>query len=182
MIVMVFSRYVYDHLGGKHDKVVEELVATLCTYGVTILWLGPCEVVLIWAFFNCFGLNFELWTAKLFSMEPFVTIEVGFSINIYNYFEFVNIFSVSISPFSVVTVNKEHVSTFYCPAGDAIHCLNSSLTLTFLLKYLTSMLKKQMSEIVLVLHCCYNNPDTLLWLKFSRRQCQRQRLEESEPS
>uniref|UniRef100_A0A3P8WJJ0 Hedgehog acyltransferase like, b n=1 Tax=Cynoglossus semilaevis TaxID=244447 RepID=A0A3P8WJJ0_CYNSE len=70
-------KYVYDHLGGKHDKVVEELVATLCTYGVTILWLGPCEVVLIWAFFNCFGLNFELWTAKLFSMEPFVTIEVA---------------------------------------------------------------------------------------------------------
>lgn len=66
----------YDYLGGKHDNVVEELVATLCTFGVTILWLGPCQVVLIWAFFNCFGLNFELWTAKLFSMEPFASFEV----------------------------------------------------------------------------------------------------------
>ncbi|XP_071341230.1 hedgehog acyltransferase like, b isoform X1 [Trachinotus anak] len=72
-------KYVYDYLGGKHDKVVEELVATLCTFGVTILWLGPCEVVLIWAFFNCFGLNFELWTAKLFSMEPFASFEMAMS-------------------------------------------------------------------------------------------------------
>lgn len=58
---------------------LEELVATLCTYGVTIIWLGPCPAVLIWAFFNCFGLNFELWTAKFFSMEPFASLEVGFS-------------------------------------------------------------------------------------------------------
>lgn len=33
-------------------------------------------MVFIWAFLNCFGLNFELWTAKLFSMEPFISIEV----------------------------------------------------------------------------------------------------------
>ncbi|KAI4806329.1 hypothetical protein KUCAC02_017158 [Chaenocephalus aceratus] len=72
-------KYVYDHLGGKHENVVEELVASLCTFGVTILWLGPCEVVLVWAFFNCFGLNFELWTAKFFAMEPFASLEVGMS-------------------------------------------------------------------------------------------------------
>ncbi|KAF3836565.1 hypothetical protein F7725_029123 [Dissostichus mawsoni] len=30
-------------------------------------------VVLVWAFFNCFGLNFELWTAKFFAMEPFAS-------------------------------------------------------------------------------------------------------------
>lgn len=72
-------KYVYDHLGGKHANVVEELVASLCTFGVTILWLGPCEVVLVWAFFNCFGLNFELWTAKFFAMEPFASLEVGMS-------------------------------------------------------------------------------------------------------
>ncbi|XP_041824668.1 hedgehog acyltransferase like, b [Melanotaenia boesemani] len=72
-------KYVYDHLGGKHENVLEELVATLCTFGVTILWLGPCEVVLVWAFFNCFGLNFELWTAKFFSMEPFSSFEVAMS-------------------------------------------------------------------------------------------------------
>ncbi|XP_034998198.1 hedgehog acyltransferase like, b isoform X1 [Hippoglossus stenolepis] len=70
-------KYVYDPLGRKHDNVVEELVATLCTFGVTALWLGPCEVVLLWAFFNCFGLNFELWTAKLFSMEPFASFEMA---------------------------------------------------------------------------------------------------------
>uniref|UniRef100_A0A3B3BJ93 Hedgehog acyltransferase like, b n=1 Tax=Oryzias melastigma TaxID=30732 RepID=A0A3B3BJ93_ORYME len=69
------AEYVYDYLGGKHENVLEELVATLCTYGITILWLGPCEVVLFWAFFNCFGLNFELWTTKFFSMEPFVSLE-----------------------------------------------------------------------------------------------------------
>ncbi|XP_010765452.1 hedgehog acyltransferase like, b [Notothenia coriiceps] len=72
-------KYVYDHLGGKHENVVEELVASLCTFGVTILWLGPCEVVLVWAFFNCFGLNFELWTAKFFAMEPFASLEIGMS-------------------------------------------------------------------------------------------------------
>ncbi|KAL3040436.1 hypothetical protein OYC64_011454 [Pagothenia borchgrevinki] len=72
-------KYVYDHLGGKHENVVEELVASLCTFGVTILWLGPCQVVLVWAFFNCFGLNFELWTAKFFAMEPFASLEIGMS-------------------------------------------------------------------------------------------------------
>ncbi|KAI9519566.1 hypothetical protein NQZ68_027747 [Dissostichus eleginoides] len=72
-------KYVYDHLGGKHENVVEELVASLCTFGVTILWLGPCEVVLVWAFFNCLGLNFELWTAKFFAMEPFASLEIGMS-------------------------------------------------------------------------------------------------------
>jgi len=58
---------------------LDELVATLCTFGVTILWLGPCQVVLIWASFNCFGLNFELWTATLFSMEPFASFEAAMS-------------------------------------------------------------------------------------------------------
>lgn len=58
---------------------LEELVATLCTFGVTIIWLGPCPAVLIWAFFNCFGLNFELWMEKFFSMEPFASVEVCFS-------------------------------------------------------------------------------------------------------
>jgi len=69
-------RYVYDHLGGNHVDAVKELVATLCTYGVTILWLGPCPAVLLWASLNCLGLNLELWTAKLFSMEPLASFEV----------------------------------------------------------------------------------------------------------
>uniref|UniRef100_A0A7N8XLA0 Hedgehog acyltransferase like, b n=1 Tax=Mastacembelus armatus TaxID=205130 RepID=A0A7N8XLA0_9TELE len=72
-------KYVYDYLGGKHKNVLEELVATLCTFGVAILWLGPCKVVLLWAFFNCFGLNFELWTARFFSMEPFASYEMAMS-------------------------------------------------------------------------------------------------------
>lgn len=72
-------KYVYHPLGGSHCSVVEELIATLCTYAVTILWLGPCKVVLIWAFFNCFGLNFELWTAKFFSVEPFTSFETALS-------------------------------------------------------------------------------------------------------
>ena len=70
------SRYVYNYLGGKHDTVWDEAIATLCTFGITVLWLGPCQVVFIWAFFNCFGLNFELWTAKFVCMEPFASLEV----------------------------------------------------------------------------------------------------------
>ncbi|KAK6288349.1 hypothetical protein J4Q44_G00389510, partial [Coregonus suidteri] len=31
------------------------------------------------AFFNCFGLNFELWTAKFLSMEPFASLEMAMS-------------------------------------------------------------------------------------------------------
>lgn len=69
-------RYVYNYLGGKHENVLDELIASLSTYGIMSLWLGPSWVVFIWAFLNCFGLNFELWTAKLFSMEPFISIEV----------------------------------------------------------------------------------------------------------
>ncbi|XP_030625463.1 hedgehog acyltransferase like, b [Chanos chanos] len=72
-------KYVYDYLGGKHDNVVSELIASVCTFGVTALWLGPGWVTFIWAFLNCFGLNFELWTAKFFSMEPFVSIEMAMS-------------------------------------------------------------------------------------------------------
>lgn len=75
-VFLVICRYVYNYLGGKHDNVLEELVATVCTYGIAIVWLGPREAVLAWAFFNCFGLNFELWTAKFFSMEPFASFEV----------------------------------------------------------------------------------------------------------
>ncbi|XP_046874085.1 protein-cysteine N-palmitoyltransferase HHAT-like protein isoform X1 [Hypomesus transpacificus] len=72
-------KYVYDYLGGKHENVLDEFIATVCTFGVTIMWLGPCQVVFIWAFFNCFGLNFELWTAKFFSMEPLASLEMAMS-------------------------------------------------------------------------------------------------------
>lgn len=41
------------------------------------MWLGPCEVVYIWSVLNCFGLNFELWVAKLFSLPPLSTVEVS---------------------------------------------------------------------------------------------------------
>lgn len=72
----VACRYVYDYIGGNHDQIFKELLATICTFAVTTLWLGPCELVYIWSFFNCFGLNFELWVAKLFSFPPLSTIEV----------------------------------------------------------------------------------------------------------
>nr|XP_015810638.2 hedgehog acyltransferase like, b isoform X1 [Nothobranchius furzeri] len=72
-------KYVYNYLGGRHDGVLEELLATLCTYSIVILWLGPSQVVLLWAFFNCLGLNFELWTSKVSSMEPFVSYEAAMS-------------------------------------------------------------------------------------------------------
>lgn len=76
MCVLCACRYVYDYIGGDHDRIFKELLATVCTFAVTTLWLGPCEMVYIWSFFNCFGLNFELWVAKLFSLPPFSTIEV----------------------------------------------------------------------------------------------------------
>uniref|UniRef100_A0A4W4GRX7 Hedgehog acyltransferase like, a n=1 Tax=Electrophorus electricus TaxID=8005 RepID=A0A4W4GRX7_ELEEL len=72
-------KYVYNHLGGQHNNVLDELVASLCTYGIIALWLGPSWGIFIWAFFNCFGLNFEMWMAKFFSTEPFVSIEMAMS-------------------------------------------------------------------------------------------------------
>lgn len=69
-------RYVYDHLGENHDNIMKELVATIATFAVTTLWLGPCEIVYIWSVFNCFGLNFELWVQKFFQLEPFAKLEV----------------------------------------------------------------------------------------------------------
>ncbi|KAJ8337223.1 hypothetical protein SKAU_G00384430 [Synaphobranchus kaupii] len=68
-------KYVYDYLGKNHDQIFRELLATVCTFVVTTLWLGPCEIVYIWSFCNCFGLNFELWVAKFFSVRPFSSIE-----------------------------------------------------------------------------------------------------------
>ncbi|RVE61610.1 hypothetical protein OJAV_G00172340 [Oryzias javanicus] len=70
-------KYVYDYIGCDHDKIFKELLATICTFAITTLWLGPCELVYIWSFFNCFGLNFELWVAKFFSLPPFSIIEGG---------------------------------------------------------------------------------------------------------
>ncbi|KAJ8375012.1 hypothetical protein SKAU_G00055920 [Synaphobranchus kaupii] len=72
-------KYVYDNLGGNHDNIWNELVASASTFGITALWLGPCEVVFVWSFFNCFGLNFELWLAKFFSLEPFASMEMAMS-------------------------------------------------------------------------------------------------------
>ncbi|XP_030045760.1 protein-cysteine N-palmitoyltransferase HHAT-like protein [Microcaecilia unicolor] len=68
-------KYVYDFLGENHDDITKELKATVSTFAVTTLWLGPCEIVYIWSFFNCFGLNFELWVQKFFQMKPFARIE-----------------------------------------------------------------------------------------------------------
>ncbi|XP_041102479.1 protein-cysteine N-palmitoyltransferase HHAT-like protein [Polyodon spathula] len=72
-------KYVYDYLGGNHDNILKELLATICTFAVTTLWLGPCHVVYIWSFCNCFGLNFELWVAKFFKLEPFASMEAKMS-------------------------------------------------------------------------------------------------------
>lgn len=70
-------RYVYDHIGENHDNVMKELMATIATFSVTTLWLGPCEIVYIWSVFNCFGLNFELWVQKFFQWEPLSKLEVS---------------------------------------------------------------------------------------------------------
>uniref|UniRef100_A0A663F3F4 Hedgehog acyltransferase like n=1 Tax=Aquila chrysaetos chrysaetos TaxID=223781 RepID=A0A663F3F4_AQUCH len=72
-------KYVYDHIGENHDNIMKELVATIATFAVTTLWLGPCEIVYIWSVFNCFGLNFELWVQKFFQQEPFAKLEAKMS-------------------------------------------------------------------------------------------------------
>ncbi|XP_063308861.1 protein-cysteine N-palmitoyltransferase HHAT-like protein [Pelobates fuscus] len=68
-------KYVYDYIGEKHDNIKKELVATLATFTVTTLWLGPCKIVYIWSVFNCFGLNFEIWVQKFFELETFAKLE-----------------------------------------------------------------------------------------------------------
>nr|XP_056713188.1 protein-cysteine N-palmitoyltransferase HHAT-like protein [Euleptes europaea] len=68
-------KYVYDYIGGNHDNIPKELLATISTFAVTTLWLGPCEIVYIWSVCNCFGLNFELWVQKFFQRETFAEIE-----------------------------------------------------------------------------------------------------------
>ncbi|XP_063780421.1 protein-cysteine N-palmitoyltransferase HHAT-like protein [Pseudophryne corroboree] len=68
-------KYVYDYLGEGHNNIRKELVATISTFLVTTLWLGPCDIVYIWSVFNCFGLNFELWVQKFFELEQFAKLE-----------------------------------------------------------------------------------------------------------
>ncbi|GCB76718.1 hypothetical protein scyTo_0020506, partial [Scyliorhinus torazame] len=70
-------KYVYDYLGEDHDNILKELLATICTFLITTLWLGPGNVVYIWSVCNCFGLNFELWVQKFFQREPFASIEAN---------------------------------------------------------------------------------------------------------
>ncbi|XP_053525566.1 protein-cysteine N-palmitoyltransferase HHAT-like protein isoform X2 [Artibeus jamaicensis] len=72
-------KYVYDHIGGEHSAVIPELVATVATFAITTLWLGPCEIVYLWSVLNCFGLNFELWVQKLAEWEPLARIEASLS-------------------------------------------------------------------------------------------------------
>ncbi|KAM4706307.1 protein-cysteine N-palmitoyltransferase HHAT-like protein [Rhinophrynus dorsalis] len=68
-------KYVYDYIGESHDNIKKELIATVSTFLITTLWLGPCEIVYIWSICNCFGLNFELWVQKFFQLEPFAKLE-----------------------------------------------------------------------------------------------------------
>lgn len=70
-------RYVYDHIGGEHSAVIPELVASVATFAITTLWLGPCDIVYLWSILNCFGLNFELWVQKLAERGPLAQIEVS---------------------------------------------------------------------------------------------------------
>lgn len=56
---------------------IPELVATVATFAVTTLWLGPCDTVYLWSCLNCFGLNFELWVQKLAEWGPLARIEVS---------------------------------------------------------------------------------------------------------
>lgn len=70
-------RYVYDHIGGEHSEVIPELAASVATFAVTTLWLGPCDIVYLWSLLNCFGLNFELWVQKLAEREPLAHMEVS---------------------------------------------------------------------------------------------------------
>ncbi|XP_048650869.1 protein-cysteine N-palmitoyltransferase HHAT-like protein isoform X1 [Marmota marmota marmota] len=72
-------RYVYDHLGGEHSAVIPELVASVATFAITTLWLGPCDIVYLWSFLNCFGLNFELWVQKLAEHGPLAQVEARLS-------------------------------------------------------------------------------------------------------
>ncbi|XP_022409494.1 protein-cysteine N-palmitoyltransferase HHAT-like protein [Delphinapterus leucas] len=72
-------RYVYDHVGGEHSEVIPELAATVATFAITTLWLGPCDTVYLWSCLNCFGLNFELWVQKLAEWGPLARIEASLS-------------------------------------------------------------------------------------------------------
>ncbi|XP_023476426.2 protein-cysteine N-palmitoyltransferase HHAT-like protein isoform X8 [Equus przewalskii] len=72
-------KYVYDHIGGEHSEVIPELGATVATFSITTLWLGPCGIVYLWSFLNCFGLNFELWVQKLAKLGPLAQIEASLS-------------------------------------------------------------------------------------------------------
>ncbi|CAB1350026.1 unnamed protein product, partial [Coregonus sp. 'balchen'] len=68
-MLYVFSEtYVYDYLGGKHDNLWDEAIATLCTFGITVLWLGPCQVV---AVFN----TFNFWTIILYNVIALNSLE-----------------------------------------------------------------------------------------------------------
>lgn len=71
-------RYVYDRVGGDHSAVIPELAASVATFVITTLWLGPCDIVYLWSVLNCFGLNFELWVQKLAEHGPLAQIEVGY--------------------------------------------------------------------------------------------------------
>lgn len=56
---------------------IPELVASVATFAITTLWLGPCDIVYLWSFLNCFGLNFELWVQKLAEHGPLAQVEVS---------------------------------------------------------------------------------------------------------
>ncbi|KAG8428902.1 hypothetical protein GDO86_018942, partial [Hymenochirus boettgeri] len=71
--------YVYDFIGEGHDNIKKELIATVSTFLITTLWLGPCEIVYIWSVCNCFGLNLELWVQKFFQLGPFARLEAKLS-------------------------------------------------------------------------------------------------------
>ncbi|XP_032821660.1 protein-cysteine N-palmitoyltransferase HHAT-like protein [Petromyzon marinus] len=68
-------KYIYDRYGVNHDNILRELLGTVATFAFATLWLGPCDVVYLWSFLNCLGLNLELWVQKLFALPALTQIE-----------------------------------------------------------------------------------------------------------
>ncbi|XP_053569730.1 protein-cysteine N-palmitoyltransferase HHAT-like protein [Bombina bombina] len=111
-------KYVYDYIGENHDNIKKELIATVATFAVTTLWLGPCDIVYVWSVFNCFGLNFELWVQKLFERESFAKMEAKMSESMSrrirgifgaaNFWAIIlyNILSLNSLPFAIVVTNR----------------------------------------------------------------------------
>uniref|UniRef100_A0A8C4NC09 Hedgehog acyltransferase like, b n=1 Tax=Eptatretus burgeri TaxID=7764 RepID=A0A8C4NC09_EPTBU len=100
--------YIYNYVGESHTELFKELRATISTFAVTTLWLGPCPTVCLWSACNCFGLNLELWIRRIACISFIWSRRIRAMFGAANYWNIIlyNVLSINSVPFAELAASR----------------------------------------------------------------------------